>query len=153
MIAEAKAYLYGAILVALLGAFMWYTIHERTVEHAKDMAAIAALTQSAQRKDANIEAAESAALTPIGVDYHAKLAAAPDLGLGLVCHDPVRPGPVSGPASDRPGANAAADGDVGPPYDPSGPALTRAEQADAQIIGLQQTITVLLHAMQKAHSP
>lgn len=47
-----KDWLYGAAIAALLGAFGAYTLHERHVEHAKDMAVAAADLAKAEKKAA-----------------------------------------------------------------------------------------------------
>jgi hypothetical protein len=146
-----KGYLAAAGLVAVLGAFGWYTYHERSVEHAKDIAAEQRVALVAQAKDAKIEQLEEASLTPIENTYHAKIDAAPVADSGIVCHNTVRPGAVPSSASNRPGALSAPNSTEGPTYDPSGAVDTRGRDADAEIVALQGVVKTLVTAMNAAH--
>lgn len=134
-----KDWLYLSLIVALLGGFASYTIHERHVGEAKIEAAEAKAVTKANDVVAKDDAAAATTESTDAIIYE-KAVAVPALGdIGIVCKR--ASGSVSLPAPDSQqrtdARDAAADSPVGPAYDPSGAALTRAAQADAQIVYLQ----------------
>jgi hypothetical protein len=150
-ITPIKGYLMAGTAALALGAFGWYTVHERNVEHAKDIAAEQRVALVAKAKDAKIEQLEDAALVPIENTYHAKIDAAPVADTGLVCHNPVRPSVVPQAADNRPGAPSVPNSTEGPGFDPSGAISTRGRDADAQIVALQGVVKTLVDAMNAAN--
>lgn len=61
-----KDYIYGAAVVALLVCFGWYTVHERNIGKAHELAAVSA-------ENARVTAAANAKIATQVADYSAKL--------------------------------------------------------------------------------
>ena len=148
---SVKDYVYiGAILV-LLGAFSWYTAHEREAGAKKVEVAVAAKAASVAKDNLAITTAAQAASTAVGVKYETLIVAPPVPSLKLVCNK----ASPSGSTVPTPPANTAS---VAPTvasrsaasFDPSGPALTVGRAADAKIAGLQAEVAVLQKAMREA---
>jgi hypothetical protein len=150
-----KDYLYlGAILI-LVSAFGWYTVHERNIEHAKDVAAAAV----AVRKDnALVATDESTAKTSeyqsaIIYKQAVSIPAVADLGVSCVRNRPAA-GSVSLPTANAgtatPVGNATPNSAGGLTFDPTGGALTRGRDADAQIAYLQRRIVEIEKQMNDA---
>jgi hypothetical protein len=148
-----KDWLYAGIITALLAAFGWYTVHERGVEHAKDMAAAAKVVA----KDNAIVAADDSQAksteTQSAIIYKQAVAVPAIADVGIVCERPAA-GNVSLPAADGiAGAgprDQSADSGSGSTFDPSGALLSRAERADAQIAYLQRRVAELEKQMNAA---
>jgi hypothetical protein len=85
-VAPVTHYVYAAIIGALLAGFGWYTYHERSVEHAKDVAHAAALVQAQKVNNEQVESrAKDLAQDTIDA-YKQTLAAAPQHpDAGVVC--------------------------------------------------------------------
>ncbi len=131
-----KYVLIGLALAAFLGL---YTLHERNIQHAKDISAAAKVVT----KDNKIVAAGTATAqvteTQNALIFKQAVAIPPVGDLGIVCQRPARsvPLPTTG-ALPTPGAGERpVDGGEGPAFDPSGALLTRAREADAEIAYLQ----------------
>jgi hypothetical protein len=140
-----KDALYGGIIVAL-GIFLWhYHSLQNEVNTAKVVAASAKQVVQVDQSAAKTSETQNVLI------YKQAVAIPAVADLGLVCQrasgsqvSPANP-VAAAPAGERP-----ADGPVGPPYDPSGPLLTRGALADAQIIYLQARIHTLETQMQNA---
>lgn len=147
-----KDWIYCGLLAGVLGAFGWYTYHERqvgeaTIEAADQRAAAAQLVHNQE-----IET-RAKTLTDAAVAAYKATVAAPPAGDAphLVC---VSPAPDRGPVPAHAGASggahgaAAVSGDRPPDHESSveravdiGPALDKLHQdADAQVTALQAYI-------------
>lgn len=147
-----KDYLYGGAIVVLSGGFLWYTVHERHEGAEKIAAEVKHTAMVAEAKDKQIEATAQAASTSIGEVYE-KAVTVPAVGdiPGVVCNDSAS-GKVPGPAKSGPENYGPADSAEGHDFNPSGQILTRARDADDQIIALQAQVNALVAAMQAAAS-
>lgn len=135
-------YIYGAIIAALLAGFGWYTIHERSVEHTKDIAAELTEIKVVAKKDILIEQTADAVVAKAEVT-HEKLTSAPPVSdIGLVCHDTGGGADSQSAAGNQVGAvqGQPVPGDV---FDPSGDLLTNARLYAATIGELQVTVQAL----------
>ena len=149
----SRAYEYGAIILVLSIAFGGYTLHERYVQHAKDVAAAAKVVA---KDNALVAADDSHALTTENQNalIYKQVVRIPAVAdIGLVCQH-AAPRSVSLPAADAVataavGSNAAERG-VGPTFDPTGAALTRGHDADAEISYLQRRVAELEKQMNDA---
>jgi hypothetical protein len=141
-----KDWFYCTVICALLGGFVTYTIHERHIGEARIIAADTRAALVAQAKDKAIEAAAQDASNAIGVVYEKAVAIPSVADLGVVCHAPARSQLSQAPVNQS-GATDSANSPVGPPYDPTGPALTVGRNADSQIRALQDQLKVLVDAM------
>ena len=144
-----KDILYGALIVAILFGFGWYTHKERLVGEQQVMARDAKLAAIQAEKDRIQEAAAQAASNNIGVTYEKAVAIPPVADLGIEC---VRHTPGSGqlPKTPEGGSGAAGTAPVvggGPAFDPSGPALTIGRNDDALILALQNQLRAVLAEM------
>jgi len=138
-----KDWIYCAVLLALIGAFGAYTIHERHEGAAKIEAAAAKAVTKANGEVAKDNAVAATTESQNATVYERAISI-PAIGdIGIVCQR-AAPRSISLPAAragSAPGIREQpADGTVGPQYDPTGAALTRAHDADAQIIYLQGRI-------------
>ncbi len=130
---------YVLIGLALIGLISWYTVHERNVEHAKDISAAAKVVAKDNKIVAAGTATAQATETQNALIFKQAVAIPPVGDLGIVCQRPARSVSLS-PPSPRPAPGAGehpADGGEGPAFDPSGALLTRAREADAEIAYLQ----------------
>jgi len=140
-----KDYIYGAIISALL-VLVGICKHDHAV--VKEVKQVGEAAQVAVKAD---DAAAEKTETQSALIYK-EIVRIPDVpDIGIVCRDT---GSSSLPATVA-GAGAAAgqpasDGGVGPEYDPSGAALTRARAADAQIAYLQRRVKELETQMNAA---
>ena len=126
---------YG-ILASLLLAFGIHYKHLGTQVHQVKQVAAAAQTQvKAVYKTAETTETQSALI-------YKEIVRIPDVpDIGIVCRN-TRSGALP-PTNAQPGApvgEPTANSGVGPEYDPSGAALTRAAKADAQIAYLQRRV-------------
>lgn len=145
--ASIRIYLYAAAVAIVLGAAGWYTYHERHIGAKEEVAVVdkASAKQEVieQKADATAAASEANASTI----YDETNRSPPPAALPIECvrHDesgvPVlNPGaPGAAAAADQPATDSA----VGPTFNPSGAALERAAEADAQIAYLQARVTEL----------
>jgi len=141
----SRAYLYGGIVLVLALAFGGYTIHERSVQHAKDVAAAAKVVAKDNAAVAADDAHAQTTEAQIALIYK-QAVSIPSVGdIGLVCQRPARsvPLPAAGTVAAISTGNGQADSGSGHAFDPSGPILTRAAAADAQIRYLQGRIAEL----------
>jgi hypothetical protein len=146
-LAPYKVYAYGALAAAVIGAGLYYTYHERHIGAKEEVAVVdkaSAKQEVIERKASNTAAASEAQASTL---YDETNRAPPPAQLPIECvrHDqggvPVQNiGTTSGAAS---ASKPAADGAVGSEYNPSGPALERGKEADAQIIYLQARVALL----------
>jgi hypothetical protein len=148
----SKDWVYAGIIAAMLALFGWYTVHERSVEHAKD---IAAAVKIVAKDNAIVAADDSHAQTTetsSAIIYKQAVAVPAVADLGIVCERPARS--VSLPAADAIAAtsvgNDPAISPTGRSFDPSGDLLTRAAQADAEISYLQRRVAELEKQMNDA---
>jgi len=139
-----KDLIYGAVILGLVG----WIFHkgELSIEHKDAKVAVSAEKQvAAGAVQAQTTETQNALI-------YEKAVAVPAIGdLGVVCSAPR--GSSLSAASPGQGASTgkpAADSNEGRTYDPSGPALTRAAEADAQIIYLQGRIRELEAQMNAA---
>lgn len=140
-----KDWIYGAIIVALI-AFGLHYKHLETEVHQTAVVAKAAIVEV--KKDTQV--AQSTETTNALI-YKQAVAIPAVADLGVVCK---RTGggtlPAPSAAAVPAAGNATPDSGVGPAYDPTGPALTRARSADAQIAYLQGRIAELEAEMKGA---
>lgn len=149
-----KDWLYGSIIVALLGGFAWYTHHERQMGATKLETAV---TQVANRAEAAVVAANTAAQTAErqSAKVYVKTVIAPaPRNIGLVCHRTdagsgavPEAHTVAGAGAGKPAANSGSAAT----FDPSGGALEVGAKADAQIAYLQRRVHELEAQME--HGP
>jgi hypothetical protein len=141
----SRAYEYGAIIIVLSLAFGGYTLHERHIQHDKDVAAAAALVKKDNAKVAEINSTAQTTEAQSALIYKQVVSVPAVADIGVVCQRAA--GSVSLPAADTiqttGSGKAAVDRGIGPAFDPTGPALTRARDADAQIAYLQRRIAEL----------
>lgn len=145
-----KVYLYAGIVVAVLVWFHVHNVNERTAGAAEAMAPVQVLAQKAQVQVAAGTAVAQSTETTNGQDYLKAIAAPAPAALRIVCYHP------SGSSGELPEAVAvtatriggsAPDSGSGPGYDPSGAALKRAHDADAEIKYLQGRVHELEQQM------
>jgi len=153
MTASIKAYLVGAIVLILLLAFSWYTVHERHAGAAKVTAKVAKAVILAETKVSAGAAHAQIRETQNAIIYERAVSVPPVGDIGVVCQR-TAPRTVSLPAADTGGepylGNGAVNSGIGPTYNPTGALLTRAHQADAQIAYLQGRIAELEKQMDDA---
>lgn len=142
-----KEWLIAGALIALAYGGFW--VYSRGEDHVK--AVDAKLAAIDQKKVVAVETAAQTTESHNADVYKQTVTAPPAASLGIRCvREPARtvslPAPLAG--TGAPASDSNTDGGVGPPYDPSGAALTRAHQADAQIIYLQARIRELETEMQ-----
>lgn len=149
----SRAYEYGAIILVLSIAFGGYTLHERNVQHAKDVAAAAKVVA---KDNALVAADDSHALTTEtqnALIYKQVVSIPAVADIGLVCQH-AAPRSVSLPAADAVATTAVGNDTavsrVGPAFDPTGAALTRGHDADAEIAYLQRRVAELEKQMNDA---
>lgn len=134
-----KVYLYAGIAIAVL---VWFNIHnanERKEGADNALAPVAVLAQKAQIQVAAADATAQTTETFDGKQYAETISGPAPAALGIVCHRYTGSSDVPeavGVVATRIGSPAV-DGGSGPGYDPSGAALERARQADAEITYLQ----------------
>lgn len=144
-----KYVLIGLALAAFLGL---YTLHERNVEHAKDISAAAKVVAKDNKIVAAGTATAQATETQNALIFKQAVAIPPVGDLGIVCKRAPRGVPLP-PAGAVPAPRAGehpVDGGEGPAFDPSGALLTRAREADAEIAYLQGRIHELEKQMNDA---
>lgn len=129
-----KDVFYGAIIVGLVG-FIFHKGEARIEAADAKLAAHAAQIDAAVLKTAQTQETQSAIIYKQAVSIPAVA------DLGLVCHKASGGEvPAANPITAAPAGAEPADSGVGPAYDPSGPLLTRAREADAQISYLQRRV-------------
>jgi|HubBroStandDraft_1064217.scaffolds.fasta_scaffold179061_2 hypothetical protein len=149
----SRVYEYGAIILALSLAFGGYTLHERNLQHAKDIAAAAKVVT----KDNAIVAADDShaqtSETQSALIFKQVVSIPAVADIGVVCQR-TAPGSVSLPKADAVATTAVGDNaperGVGPTFDPTGALLTRAALADAEIGYLQRRVAELEKQMNDA---
>jgi hypothetical protein len=148
-----KDYCYAALIAALLGGFALYTHHERVIGADEALAPVAVLAQKAQLQVAVSTAVAQSTEKDNAQAYVAAVAAPGPAALGIVCHSAAGSSEV--PQADTGGTAATGqptvDAGIALAYDPSGPALQLARDADAQITYLQARVHEL--ETQMAASP
>jgi hypothetical protein len=130
-----RFWLYGAIVAGLLG-FAYHYKHLETEVHQTKAVAVAA-----QADVKKVDAVAQTTETQSAIIYK-QAVLIPAVGdIGLVCKHTggsALPAPVA--VAGTPAGNATPDSTVGPGFDPTGAALTRAKAADAQIAYLQRRV-------------
>jgi len=149
----SRAYEYGAIILVLSIAFGGYTLHERNVQRAKDVAAAAKVVA---KDNALVAADDSHALTTEtqnALIYKQVVSIPAVADIGVVCQR-TAPRSVSLPEADAVATTAVGNDTavsrVGPTFDPTGAALTRGHDADAEIVYLQGRVAELEKQMNDA---
>lgn len=146
-----KDYVYAGIIAAIVGAFAYYTHHERVIGADEALAPVAVLAQKSELKVAVAAAVAQSTEKDNAQSYTATVSLLPVPVVGLVCHDTGR--------SDVPPASAVAAADVGEPaavvpsgpaFDPSGAILKLGADADAEITYLQARVHELESQMESA---
>jgi hypothetical protein len=153
-----KDWIYGAVIVALLAAFGWYTVHERGIGEKKIEAADARAVAAQVVHNGEVENAVKQKLADALKDYElAPVVPTAARIPSVVCYAPSdravphRPGTVAG--SDGAGAavpSGAAKDNAG--FDPA-PALSAdALAADAEILRLKAKVALLQETVQAYQS-
>jgi hypothetical protein len=132
---------YAAIILALLAAFGAYTLHERRLGEQKIETADAKVAAAAEKQTQTAQTAAQTTETQSAQVYK-QAVAIPALGdIGVVCR---KTGSGQVPPPDSVATTGSREqpavGGDGPAFDPSGPLLTRAREADAQIDYLQRRV-------------
>ena len=139
-----RDYVYLAIVVALVGAFGWYTFHERDVQAAKDKAADQRVADAQLIHNTEVQDRATLLTTQAMDVYRRQLAAAPDRGAPHVwVRQPAAscPRPVPGDAGSGPAAPAAAAVPAAVPQSDIGAADDKLHaDADSEIRALQAQI-------------
>jgi hypothetical protein len=140
-LAPFKDYIYGGVIALLIAGFGWYTLHERSVQHDKDVAAQLQEIQVSARKAVVITQTADAVVAKAEIRYVKVTTAPPVADLGLVCRDSSSSVPGR-TASDQGGTipGRSVQGDL---FDPSGELLTAARLYGATISELQTTNAAL----------
>lgn len=147
-----KVYLYAGIAVAVL---VWFNIHnanERKEGADNALAPVAVLAQKAQIQVAAADATAQTTETFDGKQYAEAISGPVPAPLGIVCHRYTGSSDVPeavGVVATRIGGPTV-DSGSGLGYDPSGPALERAREADAEITYLQGRVHELEQQMVSA---
>lgn len=134
-----KDYVYAGIIAAVVGAFAYYTHHERVIGADEALAPVAVLANKAKVEVAVGTAVAQSTETDNAKTYTAVIAAPAVPDLGIVCHyDTGRSDvPEAAASAPAPAGEPTLDSGVGPAFDPSGAILQRARDADAQVTYLQ----------------
>lgn len=140
-----KDYVYGALIVAIIAAFAFYTHHEREIGIDEALAPVSVLANKAATTVAVGTAVAKITEKDNAHAYTAATAAPAPASLGIVCHSAARSGDVpQAVAVAAPGAgNGAVDGGSSAAYDPSGAALKLGADTDAQVTYLQARVKEL----------
>jgi len=141
-----KEWLVVAALLALtIGGGWLYRHGEQHIEaQDKKLAAID------EKKVATVESNATTTESQNALIWKQAVSIPPVPDIGIVCHKASSSVVSSADARKGTAANAGPDSGVGPPYDPSGAALTRGSKADAQIKYLQARIRELESEMNGA---
>ena len=149
----SRAYEYAAVAFVCALLFGGYTLHERNIQHAKDIAAAAKVVA---KENAIVAADDSHALTTENQNalIYKQVVRIPAVAdIGVVCQR-TAPRSVSLPAADAVATTAVGNDTavsrVGPTFDPTGAALTRGHDADAEIVYLQGRVAELEKQMNDA---
>jgi hypothetical protein len=148
----SKAYVIGFGFFLLGCGILYERVHLIDEGEAKVTAADKRTALVALAKDKTIESLAQAQETQ-SAEVYKQVVSIPDVGdIGVVCvrHAPASsklPAPTGGPV---PGVTVATDSGSGLAYDPTGAALTRGRDADAQITKLQARISELETMMKDA---
>lgn len=148
-LAPFKDYIYGGIIALLLSGFVAYTIHERSVQHEKDVAVQLQEIQVVAKKDVLIEQTADAVVAKAEITHEELTSAPPVANLGLVCRDAGSP-TVPDAAADNQGGAVQGKPVPADVFDPSGDLLTNARLYEATIGELQTTIAALRSEMTAA---
>lgn len=142
-----RGWIYAAIALALFSFGLHYRAMEKQLAQVKVVATQAAVVVKTDEKQAATQEVQNAIVYTQAVH----LPDVPDLGLKCLRDTPSRsPLPAANPVSPAsPRVDAPVSG-AGLEYDPSGAALTRARQADAQIAYLQARIKELEKEMENS---
>jgi hypothetical protein len=150
-----RAYLYVALLVGAVGLFGWYTLHERDIEHAKDVAVAAKAVAKVTKKDKTTEVEANAEVQNDIVIFKQAVAAPPPGDIGLVCESsgshPVPITPLPDGIGPPPPSGQPIPANV---FDPSGDLLAVARSSQARIRELlaeNASLRAEMTAAAKAH--
>ena len=142
-----RVWLYGLLAAVLIG----FGIHYKHLESKVHDTAIVAQAAIAAVKIDNATAQSTETQSAIIYKQAILIPTVGDLGVSCVRqHAGGGALPPAGAGSGATAGGPATDGAVGPPYDPSGAALTRARAADAQIAYLQRRVKELETQMNNA---
>lgn len=148
-----KTYLYAGILALILGLLTWGAIHERSVQHVKDVAVSTKAVATVEKKDAAIAATATTEIQHETLIYKQAIGLPPVDDLGIVCHDTGGDAVPAGSGGDGSGHSAGGPG-AGDVFDPSGDLLTKSRSYGAIIRALQAenaTLRAEMDAAAKAH--
>lgn len=145
-----KTYLIAAAAIALASWLAWFAMHERNVEHKKDVAVATAAVARVTKADAVIETKTNTEIQHDQVIYKQIVALPPVGDLGIVCSAPGGNTVPSAPGGDG-GGQREAGGLHGELFDPSRDILTRSRDSDALVADLQAEVATLRAEMQAAH--
>jgi hypothetical protein len=137
-----KDLIYGGAIAIILGAFGWYTVHERHEGEAVIVAADTKLAATVAAKDKIIH--DNAQLELVDVGNHEKIAiaAAPVPNAGLVCKSPGSTSVASSPGHSGQPVSQGEPVQSGS-FDPSGAILTLLRDSDAQVNALIEANEIL----------
>lgn len=145
-----KTYLIAAAAVAALSWLGWFALHERKIEHAKDVAVATAAVARVTKADVVIEAKANTEIQHEQIIYKQIVALPPVGDLGIVCGAP-RSDTVPSPATSDGSGQRTPAGLQGELFDPSRDILTRSRDSDALVADLQSEIATLRAEMAAAH--
>lgn len=153
LIAPYRAYLIAGALVLVMVGIGRFAAHERSVEHAKDVAVATQAVARVEKQDAKIESTANARIQHDQLIYKQIISMPPVGDLGIVCSSPGGD-TVSGAA----GRDGSGQGPGGPRegyvFDPSGDLLTKSRSYGAIIRALQSenaTLRAEMLAANKVH--
>ena len=151
MFASIRGYFYAALTVGLLLGGVTLCHHVENVGVKKEATKVEKVGVAAEVKVAVVDATAQSTETQSAIIYK-QAVLIPDVGdIGLVCkHTGSSPLPAAVSVPGAPVREPVPDSSVGPTFDPSGPLLTRAAQADAQIAYLQRRVKELETQMENS---
>jgi hypothetical protein len=150
LISPIKGYLAVAVVVAAVSFFGYWSLHERSVEHQKDVAVAVKEVAKVEQADTVIAGTATTEIQHDVVVYK-QAVSVPAVGdIGVMCGAPggnALPGAAPGNGTGHP----ATDSGKGDLYDPSGDLLTIGVKYDAWIRELQSENAALRQELADAH--
>jgi hypothetical protein len=137
-----RDWIYLGVFVALIGAFAYYTHHERVVGAQKVVAANVVAAQKQAAAVAKVESSAKAEIQSATQAYASAVAAASLPAPSLVCHSTAASRSVPGHAGPSSGGNgiSSVPAESSVPFDPAPGVLDNDKQADSQVRLLQSYI-------------
>lgn len=150
LISPIKGYLVAGVAVLAISLFTYWSLHERSVEHAKDVAVATKEVAKVEKKDAAITATATAEVQHDQIVFK-QVVAMPDVGdIGVVCKS-AGGDTVPSAAAGNDGGHPATDSGAGVVFDPSGSILTVGRKYDAWVRSLQSENAALRKELEAAH--